>query len=198
VLVAAAGGGFLIMRRMGAPGAQPAAAVPSPSPPAAAVVAPPLVDAAAVAVGEAAPAVVPARAPAQEPPVEKAAEPEKPRHERKPRHEKKIAGDAPSKAARNEEPLPPAEAPKPQGSPAQLAYKEGLALFDQGNPRGAIGKLQEAVRLDGGNADAYKALGRAYNRIGESDAAKKSYRRYLELRPDAKDRVFIQSIIGDR
>src|SRR5262249_40015408 len=132
------------------------------------------------------PAVEPSPPPVPAPVVEKRPQPV---HVKKPRHEKKIAS-----GATNPKPIdapPAAEVPKPQGTPAQTAYKEGMALFDQGNPRGAIVKFQEAVAADHNYAEAYKALGRAYSRTGESDASKKAYRRYLEIRPNASDRVFI-------
>jgi serine/threonine-protein kinase len=190
VLVGVAAGGFLVMRRSSSPQTQPApvaAAQPQPAPK---IEAPP--PAPPPAPVETQPAAQPAPEKPTEPP------PEKPRHEKKAaRHEKKTVATG----ATNPKPVettPAAEVPKPQGSPAQAAYKEGMALFDQGRPRDAIPKLQEAVHMDAGYADAYKALGRAFSRTGESDNAKKAYRRYLELRPNASDKVFIQSIIGDK
>ena len=189
VLVAAAGAGILFMRKGAAPQTQPApiaAAQPQPAQPKVEPMPPPPPE--------------PTPANTTPPVVEK---PPEPVVEKTPRHEKKAVKKEKktvATGATNAKPLEaaPAEVPKPQGSPAQAAYKEGMALFDQGRPRDAIPKLQEAVHMDAGYADAFKALGRAYSRIGESDAAKKAYRRYLELRPNAGDKVFIQSIIGDK
>jgi Flp pilus assembly protein TadD len=73
-----------------------------------------------------------------------------------------------------------------------------MQLFEQGRRSDAIVRLREAIRLDAGYAEAYKALGRAYLREGDSETGKRYLRRYLELRPNASDKIFVQGMLGDK
>src|SRR5262249_53791347 len=148
VLVAVAGGGFLVMRRgtttTPAPVAAPQTAVaPQPTPSASVDLVPTAAPPKPQSTVETQPAIEKMRDPV----------PEKPKREKRPKHEKKLATGTTTPVSVDTHPV---EAPKPQGSPAQIAYKEGMALFEEGNPRGAIPKLQEAVRIDGNYADAFK------------------------------------------
>ena len=43
--------------------------------------------------------------------------------------------------------------------------------------------------------DAHLFLGKCYIRLGQSSLARHHYQRYLELRPDAPDAVFVRGIL---
>jgi tetratricopeptide (TPR) repeat protein len=59
----------------------------------------------------------------------------------------------------------------------------GTRALARGDPRSAIGFLQEYVRLDGGNISAHLDLGKAYWGAGETARAFGAFRRVLELSP---------------
>jgi serine/threonine-protein kinase len=94
-------------------------------------------------------------------------------------------------------PTPPASAAAPQLSPAQVAFSQAGTLFGEGKLREAITKYQEVVALDHNFAEAYRELGRAYSRLpDETENRNKNFRKYLELRPNAKDAVFYNAILN--
>jgi eukaryotic-like serine/threonine-protein kinase len=85
-------------------------------------------------------------------------------------------------------------APDPALSPAQTAYEEGRRRFLENDVQGAIASFEEAARAMPGNPQVHKQLGRAYMRAGNVERAAASYRRYLELFPDAPDRAIVERI----
>lgn len=90
----------------------------------------------------------------------------------------------------------PPDPPQPQGDPGALAYDEGRRLFLANNVSGAIQQFEEAARHMPRNAQVHKQLGRAYMRAGNVPRGVASYRRYLELSPQAADRPIIERIIS--
>lgn len=91
-------------------------------------------------------------------------------------------------------PEAPPETPD-QPSPGQQAYEQGRQQFLARDVRGAIVSFEEAARLMPTNAQVYKQLGRANMRAGNVAQAVESYRRYLELAPNAADRTIVERII---
>ncbi len=91
---------------------------------------------------------------------------------------------------------PTAETPRETVSPGQAAYEEGRRSFLANDVAGAIERFEEAARLMPRNAQVHKQLGRAYMRAGQVDRAAASYRRYLELSPNAPDRAIVERMIG--
>jgi len=75
---------------------------------------------------------------------------------------------------------------KEKKSAAEL-YEEGADLFVQGKASAAKDRFKEAIAADSHYAQAYRGLGLAYSAEGKRDKAKKSFERYLQLRPGASD-----------
>jgi tRNA A-37 threonylcarbamoyl transferase component Bud32 len=105
------------------------------------------------------------------------------------------AAPARSRAARarprkEEAPPPPVRADRPE---ALLRQAQSLML--EGNLRQAceLGERAAAHRRGGPAAELF--LGKCYSRLGASDLARRHYRRYLELAPDAPDGVFVRGIL---
>jgi len=98
-------------------------------------------------------------------------------------------------------PPPPAveapveEKPAPPQHGARDAIAEGEKLLAQGDAVQACRKGEEAKRANPRAAPVYKFLGKCYMRAGNVAQAKDSYRRYLEIEPNAPDAVFIESMI---
>ncbi len=59
----------------------------------------------------------------------------------------------------------------------------------------AMTMLTEAETRESGNSDIYKELGALYQEKGEHQKSLESYRRYLQLNPQAPDKVFIEQQI---
>jgi len=78
------------------------------------------------------------------------------------------------------------EKDKEKKSAAQL-YEEGADLFVQGKASAAKDRFKEAIAADSHYAPAFRGLGLAYSAEGKRDKAKKSFERYLQLRPGASD-----------
>ena len=75
---------------------------------------------------------------------------------------------------------PGASEPKHQSGYANLLLK---------NYPGAIALLSEAQKLDRGNPLIYKRLGLAYLESGDITEARKNFRKYLEVEPEAPDKA---------
>ncbi len=65
-----------------------------------------------------------------------------------------------------------------------------------GNLDSALTMLNEAERLESGNFNIYKELGALYHIQGAYIKAVESYRKYLQLSPRAKDKIFIENQIN--
>jgi len=63
-------------------------------------------------------------------------------------------------------------------------WAQGMVLLAEQAPAKAVPRLQDAVRLEPGFAEAHQGLGMAYESTGRRDDALASYRRALELSPE--------------
>ncbi|MFQ5692689.1 MAG: tetratricopeptide repeat protein, partial [Nitrospinota bacterium] len=61
--------------------------------------------------------------------------------------------------------------------------------------RQALAQYRKAIELDPELAEAHRAIGLLYYKKGDKEKAKKAFRRYLELKPKAKDRDQIKDYI---
>jgi tetratricopeptide (TPR) repeat protein len=102
------------------------------------------------------------------------------------------SGSAPSSAS-----TPAPEAPKPQFDPLK-AHKDieiGNYYLKTGNLDAALDRFQEATTLQPGLAEPFRLLGRTYERMHRPQKAVESYRRYLNVFPNAPDHEEIQKQI---
>lgn len=98
------------------------------------------------------------------------------------------------------EPSPPSTSPRGSASVARIKQAQELVdqaldLYERGEYRAAIAKLESAVELDPSGAELYYNLGLIHERLGEVEAAEKYYRRDLELETDPKLRERAQGIL---
>ncbi len=63
-------------------------------------------------------------------------------------------------------------------------YELGQIYMEGDNAAGAVEQLKEAVRINPGDADSWFALGSAYRRAGNTEAAEAAYLRSVALVPD--------------
>jgi len=82
-------------------------------------------------------------------------------------------------------------------SDARATFEEGRRLFLANDVRGAIARFEEVARLRPNDPEVHKQLGRAWMRAGDVASARRAYRRYLELAPNAPDRALIEQMISD-
>jgi len=80
---------------------------------------------------------------------------------------------------------------------ADTAYNAGALLKNFQENEEAAAMFQEAIKRDAAYADAYRELGYLQLGKGEMAAAKQSLSKYIELRPTAKDKVEIESMLKD-
>jgi hypothetical protein len=69
-------------------------------------------------------------------------------------------------------------------------YREGVALFENGDLRGAVKELREAVRSHPTDADAHQALANVLKESGESAEALSHYNQALHLNPNSAELNF--------
>ncbi len=65
----------------------------------------------------------------------------------------------------------------------------GYANFKLKNFEGAVLLYRAAIQQDAGNPSIYKRLGMAYRAMGNGLEAKRAFRKYLEMEPDAPDKA---------
>lgn len=81
---------------------------------------------------------------------------------------------------------------------SQLLVAKGLALLEKGDSQGAIGLLEEAVKEDAEDEDAYYYLGQSYNLAGKFDEALRSLENVDRSLWDVSfDKGFAQYQLGD-
>jgi serine/threonine protein kinase len=152
------------------------------------------------------PAPPPPPAPSPVEPVVTAPEPAPTPPSRERSKHRKVAVAATTPAA-PPQPLPPAtvavapvapvvaEPPPPPPRGPREVLAEADKLLAQGEIGEACARGEEARRMNGTLAAAYKFLGKCYMRAGRASDANTYYKRYLELAPNAPDAPFIKSII---
>lgn len=79
---------------------------------------------------------------------------------------------------------------------ARTQVKLGHALLLSGAPAKAEAALKRGLAMDNSQADAHKWLGEALERQGRKQDAAAAYQRYLDARPQAKDRADIEARIA--
>lgn len=99
-----------------------------------------------------------------------------------PRHKHEAAAPAPDKDKEKDK-----EDKEKEKKSAEQLYDEGADLFVQGKASAAKDRFKEAIAADSHYAPAFRGLGLAYAAEGKRDKAKKSFERYLQLRPGASD-----------
>jgi hypothetical protein len=187
------------IKMLGGPKAKPVAAAPSiakaPEAPAAPAVvepvpppvAPPPAPAPVEAAAPPVKAPPPARASAapQREARSKASKKSRAHHRRTPRGQK-LAMQKPAA-----KPSAPAPAPVERSDP-RPPYERGNALLFAGDGKGAIAAYREAVKSAPSDPIGFRGLGLAYEQQGETAAARRAFKRYLKLAPNAPDRAIIQ------
>ena len=63
-------------------------------------------------------------------------------------------------------------------------YARGIELFDKKQFHDALAAFQDAVRLDGRNAQAHRAVGRTYRKLKDYPRAEEAYRAATTVKPD--------------
>jgi tetratricopeptide (TPR) repeat protein len=79
-----------------------------------------------------------------------------------------------------------------QAEPKALAAHANFLLK---NYSGALALYQAALALDRGNPLYYKRIGLVYRAIGDLAGARESFRKYLEMEPDATDRAEFEKFL---
>jgi tetratricopeptide (TPR) repeat protein len=75
---------------------------------------------------------------------------------------------------------------------SQKSVEVGDHYLRNGKVQGAIYRYQDATLWNDGNAEAWRKLGQAEEKMKDTKAAKDAYQKYLELSPDAKDAAAIR------
>ncbi len=92
-------------------------------------------------------------------------------------------------------PTPPPR--EPEGAPQKSAFQLGRDAFRAGNITSAISHFERARQGSPGNPAVHQMLGKCYFRVGRTAQGRAAYQRYLQLRPNAPDRPFVEGIIGN-
>jgi tetratricopeptide (TPR) repeat protein len=102
-------------------------------------------------------------------------------------------------------PPPPAEAPPEPPAPAEPVFDPlhaqksidiGTFYLKKGNYDAAIDRFIDATRFQPKLAIPWKLLGEAYEKKHDNSSAIESYKKYLELFPDAVDAVKVKKRIA--
>ena len=67
------------------------------------------------------------------------------------------------------------------------AFKSGLQAWVHGDSKGALAQYRRALQANPKYAAAWRGVGLVYERLGDKNAARIAYQRYLQLAPDASD-----------
>jgi len=81
---------------------------------------------------------------------------------------------------------------------AENDVKVGNFYFHQGKYKAALNRFREATRYNPGLAEAFLRLGDAEEKIGDKQASRDAYQKYIELAPDAKNADAIKKKIATR
>ena len=102
-------------------------------------------------------------------------------------------------------PPPPAEAPPEPPAPAEPAFDPlhaqrsidvGTFYLKKGNYDAAIDRFMDATRFQPKLAIPWKLLGEAYEKKHDNSSAIESYKKYLELFPNAVDEAKVKKRIA--
>lgn len=111
--------------------------------------------------------------------------------------EKVEAIEKPEEKVPENEPVVKKEpSPKKQESLGALC-KRGWQTLDKGEHKKAIEIFRKALSIKSSHPDAHLGLGESLNAAGNKNEAKKHYQKYLELSPDAEDRLEIEAILNN-
>ena len=113
--------------------------------------------------------------------------------------QKKSSGQAtkPTTHAKSTKPAEPAEPAKSEYSPYLASQDVDVGKFykNKGKYDAAISRFDSAVKHDPGWAVPYELLGEAYEKKDDPKRAIAEYRKYLEIKPYAKDAKKIEDRI---
>ena len=118
--------------------------------------------------------------------------------EAEPEAELETATEAEPETATEPEPEPASPKPKKDAKETRSAatlYDEGAALFIQGKTAQAKERFKASIAVDSRHAPAHRGLGLVYAAERRRDKAISSFKRYLQLRPDASDAESIKKRI---
>ncbi|MEI8356519.1 MAG: tetratricopeptide repeat protein [Deltaproteobacteria bacterium] len=82
-------------------------------------------------------------------------------------------------------------------TPAQEHNSLANKHFDAGRFELAAEEYREAIKFDGGFANAYRDLGATYAKLSKPELAVKYYEQYLKLAPTASDAVQVKKIVDE-
>ena len=138
---------------------------------------------------------VPEPEPQPEPEAKPEATPENKdvKEERTAEEEKKAEEKKPEKKVRKKKKAKKAK--KRSGGGVAALIKKGWAYLDQGQNGQAVKTFKSAIARSPKSAGAHLGLAEAYNMMGKKKSAKTHYQKYLQLKPDAPDRVEIEAIL---
>ena len=103
---------------------------------------------------------------------------------------------APARAAPPDAPSPaPSAAGERQSERALSLHNEARELYQRGEYRAAIAKLQSAAALDPAAKELVYNLAVIHEKLGEIDAAEAYYRRYLAMEPEPKARQQVEAVL---
>jgi tetratricopeptide (TPR) repeat protein len=80
---------------------------------------------------------------------------------------------------------------------SQKSVETGDFYFKKGKFQGAAYRYQDATLWNDGNAEAWKKLGEAEEKVKDVKAAKDAYKKYLDIAPDAKDAASIRKKLAN-
>ena len=80
---------------------------------------------------------------------------------------------------------------------ATFFHARGIFAYRNGDLNGAIADLDQAIRLDPSDADAYVSRGSLHEELGNAAAARADYRSALKIAPNHADALAALARIGD-
>src|SRR5207249_2407757 len=84
----------------------------------------------------------------------------------------------------------------PAKKKAKLLVSKAIAMLRDGDFAGAEPVLVKAVIVDPAAADGWRHLGIARAQLGDKDGARRAYKKYLALAPNAPDADQVRAILG--
>ena len=72
---------------------------------------------------------------------------------------------------------------------AEAKQNAGWANYLMKNYASAVGLIQSAITIDRGNPVLFKRLGTIYKDMGDATTACDSFKKYIQMEPDASDKA---------